>query len=119
MNPLHEAIKEKIVQPMLKERLHTLRGKIVAYDNKLNRANVEIDNPYGVGKRTLEHVPLQIGSGGVHSAGPFVGDDVWVAFVDGNILNPKIIVLADEQYEHNTRQRMQHRRKGAFLPDSI
>lgn len=120
MNPLHEAIKSKIVEPALKDRHHMIRGKIVAYNNILNRASVEVNNPYGVGRRVFHGVPVQLGSGGVHSAGPFVGDEVWIAFIGGNIFYPRIVSLVDENYQYNTREeRMRHRRKGVFIPDSI
>ena len=95
MNPLHEAIKDKIVEPALKDRHHMTKGVVVSYNNTLNRATVEIDNRYGVGKRTLQGVPVQLGSGGVHSAGPFVGSEVWVTFIGGNVFYPRIVSIAD------------------------
>lgn len=120
MNPLQQAIKEKVVGPALQERKHMVYGKVMFYDNISNRATVEINNPYGAGRRLLDAVPVQIGSGGVHAAGPFAGDEVWVTFIGGNILYPRITALGDPTYETTTREkRMRHRRKGALVPDSL
>lgn len=119
MSSLHEAIKDKILDPALKDRHHMIKGTIRSYNNVLNRANVEIDNRYGVGKRMLNGVPVQLGSGGVHSAGPFEGTEVWITFIGGNIYYPRIVALADENYRYNTRENLRHRRKGAVVPDSL
>lgn len=120
MNPLHEAIKDKIVTPALSGRLHPVIGSVVHYDNIQNFAIVETDNPFGVGRVTFDNVPIQIGSGGVHSAGPFVGDEVWMSFLNGNPLFPRITALADEDYMNTTRSdRLKHRRKGSMIPDSL
>jgi hypothetical protein len=119
MNPLHDAIKEKIVNPALRDRLHTIKGVVTYYDNKMNRASVEVNNPYGIGRKTFNGVPVQLGSGGTHSAGPFVGQEVWMNFIGGNVFYPRIVSLADENYEQNTREKMRHRRKGSLVPDSL
>lgn len=120
MNPLQQAIKDKVVDPALKDRKHMVHGVVRFYDNHSNRATVEINNPYGTGRRMLDAVPVQIGSGGVHAAGPFEGDEVWVTFLGGNILYPRITAMGDPTYEDTTREaRLRHRRKGALVPDSL
>lgn len=120
MHPLHEAIKQKILEPALKDRQHMIKGTIRSYDNQKNVADVEVNNPFGAGRRIFELVPVQLGSGGVHSAGPFVGDEVWMTYIGGSVMHPRIISLADENYERNTREsRMRSRRKGALIPDSL
>ena len=116
---LAAAIKNNIVEPALKERHHMTKAVVTEYDNLSNRANVSINNPYGQGKKQLIGVPIQLGSGGVHSAGPFKGDEVWLEYIGGNILYPRIVSLADEDYRYGTREKMRHSRKGALVPDSI
>lgn len=117
--PLHDAIKEKILDPALKDRHHMIKGEIVSYNNIMNRANVLVDNRYGIGKKIFNGVPVQIGSGGVHSAGPFVGSEVWITFIGGNVFYPRIVSLADENYQYHTREALRHSRKGALIPDSL
>lgn len=120
MNQLHQIIKDKVVQPMLRERMHPTKGTILFYDNQTNTATVEIPNITDQGKHRLTNVPVQTGSGGVHSAGPFVGDEVWVIFLGGNLFLPRIVSIADERYQDRTRaRRFRHERKGAYIPDYI
>lgn len=96
-----------------------IKGVVTSYNNIMNRASVEVDNRYGVGKRVLNGVPVQLGAGGVHSAGPFVGSEVWITFIGGNVYYPRIVSLADENYQYNTRETLRHKRKGALIPDSL
>jgi hypothetical protein len=119
VSSLHDVIKDKVVEPMLRDRQHMIRGRVTRYNHIMNRATVVTNNRYGLGKKEFHGVPVQIGSGGVHSAGPFEGQDVWMTFVGGNILHPRIVSLADENYQFNTRESLRHRRKGALIPDSL
>lgn len=117
---LQEEIKNKVVDPILHDRHHMVKGTVLYYNNLMNRATVEIHNRVGPGRKRLDGVPVQLGGGGFHSAGPFKGDEVWVSFIGGNIFFPRVVALADENYEFNTRaERMRHRRKGSLVPDSI
>lgn len=117
--PLQQLIHNTVVQPALKERLHQIKAKIEEYDNENNRAKISFVNPFGPGRKTIDNVPLQLGSGGVHSAGPYPGDEVWVSFINGNVNFPRITSLADEAYRYRTRENMRHTRKGSLIPDYL
>lgn len=119
MANLKQAIVDSVVQPYANSVFDTLLAEIVNYDTIKNRATIRFQNPKGTGTMELDNVPVQIGSGGIHSAGPFVGDHVWVSFQNKSPLHPKIVSLADEAYQYRTRERIKHSRKGAFIPDFI
>lgn len=116
-NPIHDAIRKSVLEPALKERLHTVKGRVLDYDNINNLAVVEISNPHGAGKKTISGVPVQI-VGGHHQAGPFKDDHVWVSFMGGNLYYPRVTSIADEVYTNTTRPRLKHTRQGAYIPDS-
>ena len=119
MNKLKEQIKQ-LVKEVNKEKIYTAEGTIVVFDNETMLADVKIPNTNGGGMFRLNKVPMQIGSGGVSQAGPFVGDKVIVSFKNGNIANPVITSLLDKQYSNNFRSiRETHSRKGALCPDNI
>lgn len=119
MSTLKDSIMENIVKPHTNMSFGTVLAEVYNYDNITNRAKIAFKDPKGTGFIKLENVPIQLGSGGVHSAGPFVGDHVWVSFMNNSPLYPKIVALADEAYQVNTREKTKHVRKGAFIPDSI
>ena len=103
MNPLHESIKN-IVKPLLEERIHQTKGVVVFSAPEFNLCNVEILNPFGAGMALLERVPVQM-TGGIHTPGPFVGDEVWVTFSEGKMQQPKITGFTDSNYYNNTREK--------------
>lgn len=116
-NPLHEIIKCQIVEPALGNRIHPIRATVQFYNNYHNTATIRFKNPFSPGEREMNAVPVQIGSGGVHAAGPFPGDQVWVQFLGGNMMQPRIVSLADEDYVTNTREtRLKHQRQGTMIP---
>lgn len=119
MSSLKECIMENVVKPHTNMNFGTIIAEVYELDNVTNRAKIIFKDPKGLGFINLENVPIQLGSGGVHSAGPLIGDRVWVTFLNNSPLCPKIISLADESYEVNTREKTKHTRKGAFIPDSI
>jgi hypothetical protein len=112
-------IHSEVVLPALRERLHPIRAVVVGYNNYNNTANVRYLDPEGGGERELARVPIQIGSGGVHSAGPFPGDEVWVNFLGGSAMYPRIVALADEDYQEKTRAKLKHERQGSLVPNKI
>ena len=114
---LKNQIIESIVKPVENSHYDLTQGEIIYYDEKTNKAKVQIRDPRGGGSMALENVPVQLGSGGVHSAGPFQGDIVWVSFQNRNPLFPKIISLADRNYQVNTRERFSHGEKGGYVTD--
>jgi len=118
MNPLHDKIRS-IVQPMLNAIQRPLRGRVIAYSNANNVARVEVPSPVSAGTMVLDDVPVMV-VGGMHTPGPFPGDEVWVIFVGGNLNLPIIIGVGDQRYGENTREnRIRHRRKGAYVPNKI
>lgn len=119
-NPLHEAIHQKVVKPALNNRLHDTPGRIMKYNNNTNRATVQFKSPVSGEELIHNNIPIELGSGGFHSAGPFVGDQVWLSFRQGNANNPYISAFIDEEYELGRRQsRLLHKRQGPMVPDSI
>ena len=119
-NKLKDAIVEKVITPHLNNYMHPVKAKVIDYDHIYNFASVMFESPNSLGHIELLNVPVQLGSGGVHSAGPFPGDEVWVMFSEGDIKKPKIVALADEEYKTLTRElRQKHSRKGAYVPDLI
>jgi hypothetical protein len=121
MHPLHAIIHKEIVGPALMKRIHPIQAKILDYDNKNNLAMVEFKSPFGLGMMSIPAVPVVIGSGGVHSAGPFIGDQVWLTFLNGNENMPRITGLVNElKYQEQVREgRMKHERKGSLIPDTL
>jgi len=123
MSPLNEMqrlIHDAVVAPALKERVHDIRALVTKYDDVKNIASVSFPSIHGEGYTELDNVPVQIGSAGFHSAGPFVGDEVWISFIGGSMLMPQIVSLADRQYKLRTREyRLKHEKQGAYLPDNI
>lgn len=115
---LKRHIIENIVKPAERAYYDLVQGEIISYDGKRNKAKVEIVDPRGGGTLVLENVPVQLGSGGVHSSGPFPGDDVWISFQNRNPLFPKIVSLADKDYKSNTRERFNHASAGGYVTDT-
>lgn len=117
-NFLHDQIRE-IVKPMFQEIMHPTKGVVLDYSNESNYAVVEIPHPHMAGKMVLPLVPVQI-MNGVHTPGPFPGDEVWVEFTGGKVSMPKVVSIADRNYNTNTRQvRLKHDQKGPFVPDIL
>jgi hypothetical protein len=119
MSDLKKTIQKKILEPYNNNIFDTILAKVTAYDNLKNRATITFNDPKNTGAITLENVPVQLGSGGFHSAGPFPGDQVWVTFANKSLLQPKIVSLADERYQINTRNKLQHKKQGSYLTDRI
>ena len=119
MSQIKRAIQEKILKPHDNNQFDTVLAEVVAYDGLKHRATISFKDPKYGGFLTSENVPIQLGSGGFHSAGPFVGDQVWVSFANKSLLQPKIVALADERYQIHSRKRLQHQKQGAYLPDNL
>ena len=118
MSRIKEMLKRDLVDYALNNRQDMIIGKIEHYDHKNARAIVSFPNRQVGGNKeiVLRHVPVNF-SDGVHTAGPFVGDKVWIQFQKGNIHQPIVIGRADPQYAHTTRlQRTEHGTKGGYLP---
>jgi hypothetical protein len=118
---LKEFIQKEIVQPQLDNYHQPVKAKVLGYNEVMNRATIQYKDSFQPnGYTVLSDVPVQLGSGGVHSAGPFYGDEVWVTFLGGDVKRPTIVALVDEGYAQRTRaQRYKHSRKGSYIADSI
>lgn len=119
MASLKEQIIENVVKPLNNSSFGTLKGTVVNFDNYRNRADVEIQSPNGIGNMVLEKVPVCISNTGVKSNALLQGDYVWVTFLNGSPLLPKIIGIADEAYEVNTRESLRHIRQGSLMVDTV
>ena len=124
MSRIHEILREQLIEKEKQNRQEPVIGEIEYFDHKNNRAMVKIPNKYvnkaGIGDKDhhirLRQVPISL-QGGVHSAGPFKGDKVWVHFQNGDIKQPYVTGGADTTYAHTTRRdRTEHGTKGGFLP---
>lgn len=116
---LKKAIIDKVVQPHLNGSYNTVYAQVTQYDSVKNKASIEFQDAKSQGLMAIDNVPVQLGSGGVHSAGPFAGDHVWVTFANNSPLQPKIVALADENYNTSTREKLKHISQGTYVPDNI
>lgn len=114
---LKEQLIKEVFRPMENTHYDMIQAEVVSYEETTNKARIEFQDPRGGGLMRLDGVPVQLGSGGVHSSGPFAGDIVWVNFHNRNPLFPKIIALGDKDYEKNSRERYSHEKQGAYVTD--
>ena len=117
------ALKKQITDMILKE-VKTIKnnteGEIISFDNEKMLADVKIRHPNGSGSYRLNHVPMQLGSGGMSQSGPYLGDKVMINFKNGNIHTPVIVSILDVNHKNNFRDvREKHMRKGSMCPDNI
>ena len=119
MSGLKDYIAENIVKPQMSNLTHPVKAMVMRLNDKDNRADIFYKDALQDGGITqLFDVPIQLGSGGSKSAGPFPGDEVWVTFGGGDVKRPQITALVDENYKNKTREtRMKHLRKGSLVPD--
>lgn len=117
MTNLKRTIVDKVVKPYNSSSFGTVKAKVVNFDNIRNRVDVEFQQPNSVGTMFLEKVPVAIGSTGVKSAGIVEGEYVWLTFINNSPLLPKVVGIADERYEVNTREKLRHIRQGVLMPN--
>lgn len=110
---LKEAIKKKVIEPANTVNYDTLLATVTSYNSKKNRATVVFQNPRGPGEMELDNVPVQLPGNGMYS-GLKYGTTVWLSFQNRNPLYPKIISVADERYEINTREELNHEKAGGL-----
>ncbi len=120
MNELQKAIYKKVVEPAIRAVPRTTRATVLEYDGVHNICKIQFHLPFIDGMVEMDRVPVQIGSGGFHSAGPFEGDEVWVDFANGDYRRPQVVSLADRFNIFQTREnRLKHTKKGVYVVDSI
>lgn len=116
MSNLKNKIIENVVKPYNNSSFGTVKGKVVNFDNLRNRVDIEFQQPNSTGTMLLEKVPVAIGSVGVKPCALLKGEYVWVTFINNSPLLPKVIGVADERYEVNTREKLRHIRQGTLMP---
>lgn len=108
----------KVVAPALSKVPMSVRGTVTEYYPEQNRCKVRFRDPNN--RSTLEVVMPVMIMGGISNPGPFPGEEVMISFPGGNYTFGIILGVTDLNYSSSTRGRRQtHRRKGAWLPDSI
>lgn len=114
-----QAIKEKVVEPHDRQRFDLITGQVMSYDEETNTATICYKDSKTGGLMTQERVPVELSGLGIIASGPFPGDQVYLSFVNGNQLKPKVVAKTDEAYANYTRPLTKHGRKGAFLTDYL
>lgn len=117
MNDLKTSIIEKIVEPNDNKKLCPTKAIVTYFDNFTNRATIKFQEPKGEGIFELEKVPVQMGAIGLHSVALKEGTEVWVTFMNYSPFLAKIVGIADEQYESNSREDLNHLEEGALIPN--
>lgn len=102
-----------IINPVTSQIFTNSIGKIISYDEVLNKANVLVSSSGSY--TTLEDVPVQLSGKGVFSSKLKRDDLVYIQYNNGSVFQPKIIGFADEDYSNNTRESSKHLRKGSLV----
>ena len=100
---ISQTIKEKVFTDYERNRYETVVGQIQEYDDTCNRANVYMYDPKNGEQVLLYNVPVEMSGLGLISSGPFSGDQVYITFMNGSLLHPKIIGRADETFGYYSR----------------
>lgn len=108
---------ENVINPYNSQNASNSMGKVLSYNPILNQANVLVSSS-GV-FNTLENVPVQLSGKGLMSSQIQTDDLVYIQYNNGSVFQPKIVGIADEDYENNTRERSKHMRKGSLLRNII
>lgn len=116
---ISQTIKEKVFTDYERNRYETVVGQIQEYDDTCNRANVYMYDPKNGEQVLLYNVPVEMSGLGLISSGPFSGDQVYITFMNGSLLHPKIIGRADETFGYYSRSMTQHAKSGAYLSDNF
>ena len=116
---ISQTFKNKFLNEYERNRYEMVVGQIQQYDETCNRANVYMFDPKNGEQVLLHNVPVEMSGLGVVSSGPFSGDQVYISFVNGSILHPKIVGRADETFGYYSRTLTEHSKSGVYLSDSI
>lgn len=111
---LKEAIFDKIIKPNQDNKFDNLVGRVSLYNKESNTANVLFKNPKNLGVMELENVPVFIHKG-LKTMSLKSGDNVYLTFLNGSIMQPCITGVVDKAYIHDTRTKQRHRRKGSYI----
>jgi len=116
MSELRKIIEGQISK-QINEHIVNGRGKVVDHNIEANVANVAYTHPRE-GHLTLKNVPIRTNPG-LHASQMRKGTDVYLEFIEGNMHQAIVVATADDAYTQRTRIRMEHKRKGAYVPDAI
>lgn len=124
---INETLQQNLIEPNERQKFNPLIGEVEYFDHKNYRASVKIPNLHvesagGVQNRKshimLRQVPV-VFTHGMHFAGPFKGDQVWVGFQNQDPKQPYIMGHADTKFAYSTRRdRTEHGTKGGFKADA-
>lgn len=114
-----QTLKDKFFTDYERNHYEMVVGQIQEYDDSCNRANVYMYDPKNGEQVLLYNVPVEMSGLGLISSGPFSGDQVYISFMNGSLLHPKVIGRADETFGYYTRSMTQHAKSGAYLSDTI
>lgn len=119
MSRIQDAIRKGIVDPAMREQQRMVKAVVLSYNHEHHLVNIQFMNPTSYGPTTALNVALHTTGGGIHVAGPEQGDEVWIEFINGDVSMPRVISYVDERYADKTRERLSHKRKGAYIPDFL
>lgn len=104
---------KNVINPATSQIFTNSIGKIISYDEILNKATVLVSSSGSY--TTLEDVPVQLSGKGVFSSKLKQDDLVYIQYNNGSVFQPKVIGFADEDYSNNTRESSKHLRKGTLV----
>lgn len=111
---LKDTIYDKIIKPQNDTKFDNLVGRVSTYNKENNTANVLFKNPKNLGVMELENVPVFVHKG-FKTQSLKSGDNVYITFLNGSIMQPCITGVVDRAYIHDTRVKQRHRRKGSYI----
>lgn len=115
MGVIQNKIKEMQSYEEKTKNFLTTSGTIIAYDKVSNTADIEYDNPAGVGILSKNNVPVSHGE--LFAMGNQRGVKCSIAFQGGNIYSPIIIGICDTEYSINSFSEKNDLNSGGFLID--
>lgn len=114
---LKDNIIDKVIKPQTDSKFDNLIARVTSYDKDSNTASIMFKNPKNVGVMDLDDVPVFLHKG-IKTPSLKSGDNVYVMFVNGSIMQPHITGVVERSFLLDTRIKQRHRRKGAYIVDN-
>lgn len=115
---IRDKIANEVVNPINKLNVAPTIGIVIKYYSNYNVADVQIKSPGGGSATELKGVPVCIPPKGFKQYSIKENDRVYIQFDNDSFFMPKIISLADESYEKETKLTYKHNRKGSYITDN-
>lgn len=120
MNQVSRKILDNVVNPAL-NALGSMRvGRIISRNATTNEAEVSFSSASGLAEDTeksSKYVAM-VRQEGMYEAGPFVGDEVLLGFINNDISRPVILGAIDTRYAISRRpEREGHKGSGTNIAD--